>query len=179
MISPYSMCKGGDRATPIIRFQNLQPGKKKCKNMDAHQSICITHQFYCFMSRKKELYRFYLQNSKYLHGDCCELCNPISLCFFEGPEGGIGIPLGKNPKKLRGEFWGLGFSFRTWVCLEPWEYSTKKMSTKNSQSTRIWGLLPISQQSKRLADTRMREGVEQKRCKEGGVVICEVEKMIC
>ena len=38
-----------------------------------------------------------------LHGNL-ELCNPMSLCFFEGPEGGIGITLGKAPKKLRGEF---------------------------------------------------------------------------
>lgn len=28
-----------------------------------------------------------------------QLLKPISLCFLEGPEAGMGILLGKNPKK--------------------------------------------------------------------------------
>lgn len=40
-----------------------------------------------------------------LHGDdAFVLCRPMSLCFLEGPEGGIGIAFGKKPKKVRGEF---------------------------------------------------------------------------
>lgn len=33
-----------------------------------------------------------------LQGDL-QPCKPMSLCFLDGPEAGIGSALGKNPKK--------------------------------------------------------------------------------
>ena len=46
-----------------------------------------------------------------------QLLNPISLCFLEGPEAGIGILLGKNPKKWPYEWGFLGFNLNNKACL--------------------------------------------------------------
>lgn len=55
-----------------------------------------------------------------LYGFRVELCNPMSLCFLDGPEGGIGIAFGKKPKKFGGKVSPLGCTLKTWyVCLEP------------------------------------------------------------
>jgi hypothetical protein len=44
-----------------------------------------------------------LESWTLIHGNGSELRKPMSLCFFEGPDGGIGIPFGKNPEKVPGE----------------------------------------------------------------------------
>lgn len=48
--------------------------------------------------RKKKKAGHLVQNLYDLHGER-QLFKPISLCFLDGPEAGIGILLGKNPKK--------------------------------------------------------------------------------
>jgi hypothetical protein len=53
----------------------------------------------------------------YLQGDL-QLFKPMSLCFLEGPDAGIGILLGKNPKKWP-ENWEFGLNLKTEVVLEP------------------------------------------------------------
>lgn len=89
------------------------------------------------------------------HGNLLEFNNPMSLCFLEGPEGGIGIAFGRAPKKLRGEFWwNLGFNLNIWElyldddgppCPCPWASwpnKTMNSNTNNSQlRTRIRRLL--------------------------------------
>jgi hypothetical protein len=49
--------------------------------------------------RKKKTGHLLSKNSmRYPQGDL-QLFKPMSLCFLDGPEAGIGILLGKNPKK--------------------------------------------------------------------------------
>ena len=74
-----------------------------------------------------------------LQGDL-QLFKPISLCFLDGPEAGIGILLGKNPKKWP-EYWDFGLNLKTFVTLEPWQLPTMKTNNKNSQMNRTKGLV--------------------------------------
>lgn len=78
-----------------------------------------------------------------LHGDDDEvrLCKPMSLCFLEGPEAGIGKCLGKNPKK-----WPIPLSWgcfglilnACWVLLDPWQCATKRMNKyRDNQSSNL------------------------------------------
>lgn len=67
-------------------------------------------------------------------------CKPMSLCFLDGPEDGMGRALGKNPKKWP-ELWDLGFNLKTWELLEPWQWPAMKKKSKNNQSSTITGLL--------------------------------------
>ena len=74
----------------------------------------------------------------------------MALCSFEGPEGGIGDPLGKKPRKLWSldkEFWDLGFiTLKTWVCLEQLvgPIMMNNSSTTSSSTIWIWSLFAIS-----------------------------------
>jgi hypothetical protein len=74
----------------------------------------------------------------FLHGDL-QLFKPMSLCFLEGVEYGICILFGKEPKKL--PWWcDLGFTLKTFVVLDPWQWPNMKR-IKSSQITRSRGLL--------------------------------------
>ncbi|CAL9000736.1 unnamed protein product, partial [Prunus brigantina] len=70
-----------------------------------------------------------------------QLLKPISLCFLEGPEAGIGILLGKNPEKWP-ECWYFGLSLKTWAVLEAWQLPRLvKMNVKKRHTSRITGRL--------------------------------------
>jgi len=71
------------------------------------------------------------------HGDL-QLLNPMSLCFLEGVEYGIGILLGKKPEKWPG-CWDLGLNLKTLVALEAWQCPSTKRN-KNNQIATIRGL---------------------------------------
>lgn len=103
----------------------------------------------------------------FLHGNALVLCRPMSLWFFEGPDGGIGIAFGKKPKKLRGGFWDSALFLKNWeLCLDPWEWETKDAS-KSSHSTRTRWLLTISPTPKpRSARKREKEGEDQRNSRE-------------
>lgn len=88
--------------------------------------------------RKKKNAGHLVQNLYDLHGER-QLFKPISLCFLDGPEAGIGILLGKNPKKWP-EDWDLGF-LKTLVVLEPWHWPIIKMNNKNRKMNRSRGFL--------------------------------------
>lgn len=117
----------------------------------------------CMRSVKKKMTLIsYICN---LHGDdAFVLCRPMSLCFLEGPEGGIGIAFGKKPKKVRGEFWNMGFILKIWaLCLDPWEWETSKSSHKSSRTRWVLPISPIPkprvQEERKIFKRREREAL--------------------
>ena len=157
---------GRDNNTyPYITSLEANPCHESSKNeynnsiYSAHQRLIViirkrnkTHVTFCSKKgRKKRV------SASGLQGDL-QLCKPMSLCFLEGPEAGIGSALGKNPKKWP-ELWDLGFNLKTWELLEPWQWPAMKKKSKNNQSSSAAGLLlrPILQKLWR--DDRGRGGV--------------------
>lgn len=68
------------------------------------------------------------------------------MCFLEGPEAGIGNPLGKNPRKCP-TFFDLGLTLKKVVLLEQSYLPTIKVKRKKNRKRWITGLLckPIKQ----------------------------------
>ncbi|KAH7671298.1 hypothetical protein IHE45_10G084200 [Dioscorea alata] len=61
------------------------------------------------------------------------LSKPMELCCLEGPEGGMGIALGKKPRKYPGFFMASGFTWNACMSLEPWQHedsSIRKRTTR-------------------------------------------------
>lgn len=79
---------------------------------------------------------------KKLHQGDLQFCKPMSLCFLEGPEDGIGKCLGKNPKKWPVCWWGeFGVKLKTLVLLEPWQWLIVMKMKMNHRSRIIRGTL--------------------------------------
>lgn len=129
------------RCTCLSELLEQKTRNKKRRSHIHYQSISDSF----IMNRRKKSRRMITLSVDMLlfHGDRWELCNPTSLCFFEGPEGGIGFAFGNNPKKSCAEFLDLGFTFKTWLRPASWVWLTTTIKSKN-HSTRTRFPLPIS-----------------------------------
>jgi hypothetical protein len=129
--------------------------KKRRRRKKKEEPILYIYIHYPSIKKEETTYVYMIDRSLYdlsiklFHGDRWELCNPMSLCFFEGPEGGIGLAFGKNPWNWCGEFSDLGFfTLKTWLRAPAlWVVlwlTTTGSSIKRSHRTRTRFLLPIS-----------------------------------